>query len=179
MRIKGNQSGDYQLIQLQILRTKIIGIVLQSVRRITNDILGVKGLILSKIVHHVNIDSFAGSWMHLLLLWKVRKLCWLRDRPIMWMVWQFAVLPWRSCWRTSEDRMSRLVLLLLLYGGRRGMFTGYNGKWKRGGKEENTYSIWLLNIFFNNYVMRVEWYFACTNQIAALGYASHTNQIAA
>ena len=75
MRIKGNQSGDYQLIQLQILRTEIIGIVLQSVRRITNEILGVKGLILSKIVYHVNIDSFAGSWMHLLLLWKVRKLC--------------------------------------------------------------------------------------------------------
>ena len=60
------------------------------------------------------------------------------------------------------------------------MFTRYNGKWKRGGKEENGYSIWLFKIFFcNNYVMRVEWYFARTNQIAALGYVSHTNQIAA
>ena len=38
------QLGDYQLIQLQILRTKIIRIVQQSVRRITNKILGLKGL---------------------------------------------------------------------------------------------------------------------------------------
>ena len=38
------QLGDYQLIQLQILRTKIIRIVQQSVRRITNKILGVKRL---------------------------------------------------------------------------------------------------------------------------------------
>ena len=75
--------------------------------------------------------------------------------------------------------MSRLVLLPLLHGGRRGMFTGYNGKWKRGGKEEILIVYDFLNVFFNNYVMRVEWYFARTNQIAALGYVSHTNQIAA
>ena len=37
--------GDYQLIQYQILQTNIIRIVWQTVRRITNKILGVKGLI--------------------------------------------------------------------------------------------------------------------------------------
>ena len=76
--------------------------------------------------------------------------------------------------------MSRLVLLPLLHGGRRGMFTGYNGKWKRGGRRKILTVYDFLKFFFcNNYVMRVEWYFARTNQIAALGYVSHTNQIAA
>ena len=39
------QLGDYQLIHYQILRTVIIRIVWQTVRRITNEILGVKGSI--------------------------------------------------------------------------------------------------------------------------------------
>ena len=38
------QLGDYQLIQYQILQTNITRTVWQTVRRITNGILGVKGL---------------------------------------------------------------------------------------------------------------------------------------
>ena len=38
------QLGDYWLIQHQILQIRIIWIVWQTVRRITNEILGVKGL---------------------------------------------------------------------------------------------------------------------------------------
>ena len=46
MRIKKNVNwGNYQLIQYQILQTNIIRIVWQTVRRITNKILGLKGLI--------------------------------------------------------------------------------------------------------------------------------------
>ena len=41
---RSNQLGDYWLIQNQILRTKIISIVWQTGRGITNEILGVKGL---------------------------------------------------------------------------------------------------------------------------------------
>ena len=41
------QLRDYQLIQNQILGTNIIRIVWKSVRRITNEILGLKGLIIS------------------------------------------------------------------------------------------------------------------------------------
>ena len=45
MRIKKNyQSGDYKLIQYQILQTNITRTVWQTVRRIANEILGVKGL---------------------------------------------------------------------------------------------------------------------------------------
>ena len=38
------QLGNYCLIQFQILQTKITLIVRQTVRKITNEILGVKGL---------------------------------------------------------------------------------------------------------------------------------------
>ena len=38
------QLGDYKLIQYQILQTNITRTVWQTVRRITNEILGVKGL---------------------------------------------------------------------------------------------------------------------------------------
>ena len=45
MRIKKkNQSGDYKLIQFQILQTNITRTVWKTVRRITDEILGVKGL---------------------------------------------------------------------------------------------------------------------------------------
>ena len=45
MRIKKNISyGDYELIQYQILQTNIMRTVWQTVRRITDEILGVKGL---------------------------------------------------------------------------------------------------------------------------------------
>ena len=40
------QLGDYKLIQYQILQTNITRTVWQTVRRITNEILGVKGLIM-------------------------------------------------------------------------------------------------------------------------------------
>ena len=39
------QLGDYKLIQYQILQINITRVVRQTVRRITNEILGVKGLI--------------------------------------------------------------------------------------------------------------------------------------
>ena len=38
------QLGDYKVIQCQILQTNITRTVWQAVRRITNEILGVKGL---------------------------------------------------------------------------------------------------------------------------------------
>ena len=38
------QPGDYKLIQYQILQTNITRIVWQTIRRITNEILGIKGL---------------------------------------------------------------------------------------------------------------------------------------
>ena len=38
------QPGGYKLIQYQILQTNITRIVWQTVRRITNEILGIKGL---------------------------------------------------------------------------------------------------------------------------------------
>ena len=45
MRIKKNISyGDYEQIQYQILQTNIMRTVWQTVRRITKEILGVKGL---------------------------------------------------------------------------------------------------------------------------------------
>ena len=41
---KKTQLGDYKLIQCQILKIEIISILWQTVGRITNVILGVKGL---------------------------------------------------------------------------------------------------------------------------------------
>ena len=41
---KTTQLGDYKLIQYQILQTEIISILRQTVGRITNEILGVRGL---------------------------------------------------------------------------------------------------------------------------------------
>ena len=45
MRIKKYQLGDYKLIQYQFLQTNMKTTVWQTVRRITNEILGFKGLI--------------------------------------------------------------------------------------------------------------------------------------
>ena len=42
--IEKYQLGDYKLIQYQILQTNVMRTVWQTVRRITNEILGVKGL---------------------------------------------------------------------------------------------------------------------------------------
>ena len=39
------QLGDYQLIQYQILQTNTLRIIWLTVRRITNEIFGVKGLL--------------------------------------------------------------------------------------------------------------------------------------
>ena len=44
-----HQLGDYQLIQFQILQTYIIRTVQQTVRRITNEIFGMRGRVISKI----------------------------------------------------------------------------------------------------------------------------------
>ena len=49
------QLGDYWLIQLQILQTNIIWIVWQTVRRVTQEILGVKGLTLKYL--YISIPS--------------------------------------------------------------------------------------------------------------------------
>ena len=43
---KKDNLGDYQLIQYQVFLTNIIRILWQTVRRITDEILGAKGLIL-------------------------------------------------------------------------------------------------------------------------------------
>ena len=40
---KNDQLGDYKLIQYQILQTNITRTIWLTVRRITNEILGVKG----------------------------------------------------------------------------------------------------------------------------------------
>ena len=49
MRIKKDiDYGDYKLIQYQILQTNITRTVWQTLRRITNETLGVKGLIHSE-----------------------------------------------------------------------------------------------------------------------------------
>ena len=49
MRIKEKcQLGDYKLIQFQILQTNITRTVWQTVSRITNEILGVKGLMVKQ-----------------------------------------------------------------------------------------------------------------------------------
>ena len=65
MRIKKKyQLGDYELIQYQILQTDITRTVWQTVRRITNEILGVKGL--SQIMFRQNkpMENFSAkcSW---------------------------------------------------------------------------------------------------------------------
>ena len=57
-----HQLGDYQLIQYQILQNKIIRIIRQTVRRITNEILGarelkVKDFWKSEISYSINIHS--------------------------------------------------------------------------------------------------------------------------
>ena len=43
------QLGDYKLIQYEILQTNITRTVWQTVRKITNEILGVKGLNVSEV----------------------------------------------------------------------------------------------------------------------------------
>ena len=47
------QLGDYKLIQYQILQTNITRTVWQTVTRITNENLGVKGLRTKKVTHKV------------------------------------------------------------------------------------------------------------------------------
>ena len=47
------QLGDYKLIQYQILQTNITKTVWQTVTRITNENLGVKGLRTKKVTHKV------------------------------------------------------------------------------------------------------------------------------
>ena len=52
--------GDYKLIQYQILQTNITRTVWQTVRIITNEILGVKGLKLTTSIDNVKgINVFA------------------------------------------------------------------------------------------------------------------------
>ena len=59
IRIKRKyQKVDYYVIQYQILRSTIITIVLQTVRRVTNLILGVKGLISGFSFSHKNETSY-------------------------------------------------------------------------------------------------------------------------
>ena len=67
------------------------------------------------------------------------------------------------CYTVEDGECSRDIMVSGKEGERRKILIVYD----------------FLNVFFNNYVMRVEWYFARTNQIAALGYVYGTNQIAA
>ena len=78
----------------------------------------------------MEMHSFCiGSWVHIFLLRKVRKLFWLRDRSFLWMVWQLTLLPWGFCWGTTQRKLPWLVLLPLLYCRRRGsLFEQYTGK---------------------------------------------------
>ena len=63
MRIKKNINlGDYKLIQYQILQTNITRTVCQTVRRITNEILGVKGL--GNVQHSPLILSIKSLILH-------------------------------------------------------------------------------------------------------------------
>ena len=72
---------------------------------------------------------FIGSWLHIFLLRKVRKLFWLRERSFLWMVWQLTLLPWRFCWRATKKKLSWLVLLSLLYCRRKeSLLKQYTGK---------------------------------------------------
>ena len=57
--------GDYKLIQYQILQTNITRTVWQTVRRITNEILGVKGLKLT-----TSIDNMKGMNVFALKFWE-------------------------------------------------------------------------------------------------------------
>ena len=50
---KKTQLENYKLIQYQILQIEIISILWQTVGRITNEILGVKGLILADCHVHI------------------------------------------------------------------------------------------------------------------------------
>ena len=56
------QLGDYKLIQYQILQTDITRTVWETVRRITNEIFGVKGLI-----EQGHIYFFLKSWPHVMV----------------------------------------------------------------------------------------------------------------
>ena len=53
---KKYQSGDHWLIQTQILLTNIIRIVWETERRITYEILGVKGLIIVMVKKNIMIS---------------------------------------------------------------------------------------------------------------------------
>ena len=57
------QLGDYKLIQYQILQTNITRTVCQTVRRITNEILGVKGL--GNVQHSPLILSIKSLILHI------------------------------------------------------------------------------------------------------------------
>ena len=57
---KKTQLENYKLIQYQILQIEIMNILWQTIGRITNEILGVKGFILSgRIVTFISYELFA------------------------------------------------------------------------------------------------------------------------
>ena len=55
---KETKLGDYKLMQYQILQTNIIRIVWQTVRRITKEILGVKGWKKPQVGCDLNCNRF-------------------------------------------------------------------------------------------------------------------------
>ena len=62
MRIKKiYQLGDYELIQYQILQTNITRTVWETVRRVTDEILGVKGLRFSSLTCNRKVPSLHHS----------------------------------------------------------------------------------------------------------------------
>ena len=60
------QSRDYQFIQYQILRTNIITIVWKSVRRITDEILGVEGftLLINRDISQCSATDISSNNVH-------------------------------------------------------------------------------------------------------------------
>lgn len=90
-------------------------------------------------------SSPIGSRLHIFLLRKVRKLLWLCERSFLWMVWQLAFLPWRFCWRTTQKKLSRLVLLSLLHcRGQEPLFKKYSGE--RVNRKNSTHTCNILCI---------------------------------
>ena len=72
MRIKKKHPlVDYHLIQYQILQTKIISNVSQTVRRITKDIMGVKGLTLLLPKISLTIPLTVCKIIHMISIWKI------------------------------------------------------------------------------------------------------------
>ena len=71
---KETKLGDYKLMQYQILQTNMIRIVWQTVRRITREILGVKGCKKPQVGCDLNCNRFLPFFLLTILFRNYRKL---------------------------------------------------------------------------------------------------------